>query len=167
MKSLLERIRDRCRVDSDTGCWHWTQARTADGYPLIAINALGVNPYYVHRLVYLIEVGPLNSRKHVIRTCWNNDCVAPAHLRALSPKQAAALAERRERRLRGALATMARLRAKPRKLTREKVREIRARLDAGATQVSLAREYAVSTSLIHQIARNKSWREATPFVPLR
>lgn len=164
VKSLLDRIRDRCRVDEASGCWHWRQGRGAMGYPIIGINALARHPLYVHRLVYVIAVGPLSSKRIVVRTCGEQDCVAPEHLVALTPTQAAALEQRRTGRPRGAVLAIAHLREAGPKLNRTQVRDIRARLQSGATtQAALAREFGVNKSLISEIWRNRAWREATPF----
>lgn len=46
------------------------------------------------------------------------------------------------------------------KLTKDQVREIRAKVGAGATKSSLSREYGVHRSTIIRIARYEKWRSA-------
>ena len=80
MKSLLERIKDRCRV-WETGCWIWTQATNNMGYPEMRVASLSKNCMNVRRLVYELAVGPLTERYLVTSTCKVKTCCNPAHLK--------------------------------------------------------------------------------------
>lgn len=53
------------------------------------------------------------------------------------------------------------------KLDMDKAREIRARLAAGETQLSLCADYDVSQALVSRVARGTSWRDhSSPFAGL-
>lgn len=165
MKPLIARLRDRCQVDKDTGCWLWTQAVSEDGYPQFQLTELfGRRSMYVRRVVYAIACGPLTSRQLVTSTCENPLCCAPLHLRAMAPSQFARTGFRKLSQSRGALhgAAVKRSRKRPYKLE-GKAAEIRARLAAGESQTALAKEYGVHKTTISHLWRGKSWAEASPF----
>ena len=56
-------------------------------------------------------------------------------------------------------ARIARAKQSTGKLDWEKVRAIRARVDAGATDEELAREYGVAKPTIADVRKHRSWRE--------
>ena len=169
MKSLIDRLRDRCTVDEVDGCWLWRQSVSGDGYPQIQITELfGRRSFYVRRLMYTIACGPLTSRQVVTSTCENPLCCAPLHLRAMSPAQAAGTSLQRQRQSRGKTHGLAVRRGRTRAYKLDgKVAEIRARLAAGESQKALAIEYGVHKTTISHLWRGCSWAEATPFSGLK
>jgi len=80
MKSLLERIKDRCKVEYSTDCWIWTQTKGNTGYPSIRISELSPHPILVRRLTYLLAVGPIGARLLVSAKCGQQLCCNPEHL---------------------------------------------------------------------------------------
>ena len=84
MKSLVDRLRDRCRVEPATGCWVWQQSMAGGNQPIVEIAELGGSSRSVRRLVYLVACGMLNSHRVVTTTCQEERCINPAHLRAIS-----------------------------------------------------------------------------------
>src|SRR5512139_2560200 len=81
MKSLLDRVKDRCKVDEATGCWVWTQNTHVEGYPTMRVSSFSKKPMLVRRLVYELAVGVLSDRKVVTTTCGEVKCCNPAHLK--------------------------------------------------------------------------------------
>ena len=84
MKTLIDRLKDRCRLEPATGCWVWRQAKCGGGHPMVEIAELGKS-LNVRRLMYLIACGQI-AKDRVIstsRTCGEKDCVNPAHLQSI------------------------------------------------------------------------------------
>lgn len=87
----LEGLRRRCRVDDDTGCWHWmgaAQTKTASmggkvQEPRIFNAELG-NTTTISRTAWMLSGKPVPKaeRWNVWRTCRNALCGNPAHMRA-------------------------------------------------------------------------------------
>ena len=84
MKTLIDRLKDRCRIEPATGCWVWRQAKCGGGHPMIEIAELGKS-LNVRRLMYLIAVGQIAKGRVVStsRTCGEKDCVNPEHLQSI------------------------------------------------------------------------------------
>lgn len=88
----LADIRDRCRVDEITGCWHWALASRVGGRqsgsltPSVCVPAGVIGDkrrvLSVGRLVWLMGGKPLTAGQVVWRTCGHEDCCAPTHLMA-------------------------------------------------------------------------------------
>lgn len=163
MKSLVDRIRDRCDVDPLTDCWLWRQAVSAEGYPQFGVAELfGRRSMYVRRVVYAVACGPLHARQLVISTCENRLCCNPLHLRAMTAAQHAKTQARRDAQSRGRTHGLAVRRGRTYKLT-GKAQEIRARLAAGERQIDLAREFGVHKTAISHLWRGVSHKTASPF----
>jgi hypothetical protein len=81
------RLREKIRVDAETGCWMWIGAHNSSGYGVT--NPAGVRRYCVaHRLVYVILVDPGFqlfpgsewSGEVLDHRCGVKLCVNPDHL---------------------------------------------------------------------------------------
>lgn len=159
----LEQIRGRCRIDEETGCWHWTGAMNTDG-------ARGRVPVIWHegrassggRVVFELSKRTIPKGQMVWRLCRCDDCLAPYHLRAgtrkewgewrkangfasISPQAWAAnmLAKRRE----------------ARKSDPELAQIIRASSESGA---EMARRHGLSKTAVSRIRLGKTWAETVP-----
>lgn len=162
MKPLIERIKDRCRIEDD--CWVWTNGVSAEGYPAMAIAELSQSPIYVRRLVYVVAVGPLHARRRVYSTCENRLCCNPDHLRAGTEAEIARTAYRMERQARGVAHSMA-IRAGKRswKLDQEKAAEIRRLRAAGVPREEVARLFGLNVSMVSAITSGRAWPTPTPW----
>jgi len=66
------------------GCHLFTGATSAKGYGYVNVAGRTVA---AHRLVYEMAVGPIPDGYHVDHRCGRRTCIAPEHLRALSPRE--------------------------------------------------------------------------------
>jgi len=69
------------KVDKTDGCWHWTAAKSPDGYGRFHL-AGGV--VMAHRLAYELLVGEIPDGMQLDHLCRNRACVNPAHLEVVT-----------------------------------------------------------------------------------
>lgn len=119
----------------------------SNGYGQIRV---GSRAELAHRVSLGFQV-EVPAGQFVLHSCDNPPCVNPRHLRVGTPADNSADMAARDRSLHGERSYFA-------KLTAEIVREIRARLAAGAKQKDLAVEYGTHVNTIHYIAVRKTWR---------
>lgn len=128
-------------------CWEWPDLKNEHGYGLISYLR---TPTRVHRFVYETIHGPTDL--FVLHKCDNPACFNPNHLFAGTQTDNMQDCSRKGRvkypRLRGERHPMA-------KLPDAGVTAILQRLLNGEAQVSLAREYGVSQSVISLIKLGK------------
>jgi len=89
MKSLLDRIKEQCRVDPATDCWTWRGFLNEQGYPQFRVATFSNQPILGRRLVYELAVGKLTGHHVVVSTCGDKDCLNPLHLKKLTRAQMA------------------------------------------------------------------------------
>jgi hypothetical protein len=128
--------------DPATGCLLWTAGRSSAGYGLTAIGSYPTKRL-AHRVAYALTKGD-PAGFNVCHTCDTPLCVEQSHL----------FLGTQDDNLEDAKAK-GRLRAAPFKLTDEAMRTIRRRVRQGETQQSLAVEYGVSASTIHNVVRKE------------
>jgi len=148
VKRLQRRLREKYRVDPETGCWIWT-AFTERGRPVVTMKMKnGVNrPYAVVPVIFWVERGKLVPPDRMLRsTCATGaSCVNPAHRRAMTQAE-----------FRRSLGLHA--------LTFEQatfVREQVAKRSPESYQ-SIAREFGVSRELVRVIAQGRSLKQGGP-----
>jgi len=154
------------KVAKSEGCWEWQAGRNKRGYgafhPRHGVSILA------HRMVWELSFGPIPTGSFVCHRCDNPPCVRPDHLFLgsnadnmqdmtakgrdwASTGDAEVIRQRMiASRPRGAAHPMARL-------TEDQVNRIRALAMAGQSQRSIAREFAVSQSLVGMIVRHQRW----------
>jgi hypothetical protein len=163
----LEDLRQRCRIDPDTGCWHWSLAMV-QGYPKVHFVAPDTGARVHHRgpraaqyLAYGHDLPPGHVAWRLPK-CTARDCVNPGHVTS-GPRQAHGALVRATGVLRGLPQTVAAntriARTKLARLTPEQVREIRG---AEGTHAELGRRYGIAASQIGAIRRGEAWRDALP-----
>lgn len=84
------------KVEKTETCWLWTGGRQSSGYGSLTFD--GAHKL-AHRVAYELSVGPIPEGLHVDHLCRTRDCVNPAHLEAVSPR------ENQRRGIKGALTT--------------------------------------------------------------
>lgn len=159
----VEDIRQRCRMDPETGCWHWGMSMSRGRPRVRFVGPDGQSKSMNGRraVVTLRDGAYPHPRKCVFEAagCWSDDCVNPDHSRIgttrehkrwlmasgkllLSPSARAAMREA--------------ARTKRSKLTVQQVLEIRA---SSELQRVLAERYGVTKSCIGGIKRGVSWSD--------
>jgi hypothetical protein len=163
MKPLLDRIKDRCKVDEE-GCWVWTQGVNEIGYPTMSVAELSRSPIYVRRLVFTVACGPLHARRRVYSTCENKLCCNPEHLKAATESELAKTEFRQERQARGERHSLAIRTAKRSwKLDATKAAEIRRMRSEGVPRKEVAALFGINECMVSNITSGKAWRETNPW----
>lgn len=75
--SIEERLFDKYKLDSKTGCWLFLGAKNEKGYGLIRIKGKLIK---IHRLSYEFFIGLLINDALHIKQCPNRNCFNPTHL---------------------------------------------------------------------------------------
>lgn len=83
-KSVLERMGDKFTIGDD--CWLWTGTIDDGGYGMIAGEG-GRNYLRAHRVMYEILVGPIPKGMQLDHLCRVRNCVNPAHLEPVTPRE--------------------------------------------------------------------------------
>ena len=131
-------------------CWEWCGYRNEDGYGKIAFE--GKTPS-VHRVAWMLWVGPIPKGIEVAHTCDNPPCFNPKHLYLATHAENIADAVRRNRypSKTGQLHPNA-------KLNEQQVREIRRRYVKGSqSRFLLAKEFGICDGAVYAIASRRSW----------
>lgn len=133
------------KVKKTESCWIWTACRNYAGYGLINIKK---RSSLANRVSYTIFNGKIPDGLHILHRCDNPPCVNPKHLYAGTPTDNA-----RDKSERGRCNP-------PKKLTWDKVREIRAAYDGKrGFQKMMGKRFGVTPSAIRSILINRNWRE--------
>lgn len=138
------------RIDKSAGqeaCWPYTGAITTHGYG--CTNHLG-RVLGAHKVAWILTNGPVPAGLCVLHKCDNPPCCNPAHL-FLGTK----LENAQDKSAKGRAPKTAK-----RKLTAEKVREIRS-LRGKATSGEIAAKYGIDQSYTFAIWGGKVWRDVT------
>lgn len=149
---VWDRIQKYTSPEPNSGCWLWTGACAADGYPRITVGSSkdkSKKSVRVNRFVCEAIHG-LPDGFHALHKCDNIICINPDHLYAGTAKQNTKDCIERMRRTqikRGSKNGMA-------VLTEDQVLSIRDSLEKG---VVLAKQYGVSQAAISLIKSRKNW----------
>lgn len=77
----------------DTPCWLWVGWKDKDGYGRFSFPGKKGDKsrrhLYVHRLAYMLKYGPpsLTKDMDIDHLCYNQDCVRPSHLEAVTHEE--------------------------------------------------------------------------------
>lgn len=157
----VEEMRQRCRIDEDTGCWHWGGGMYDDGTPSVSFIFEGKRMAHKGRkAALLLSTGKPLPKGHVAfqgKNCKSRDCVNPAHCRSSTRANWGQYmaASGRATSISKTVNAIANGRVKAR-LTPEEAALIRI---SGESVAELAARYAVSVSHIKRIRAGQHWRE--------
>jgi hypothetical protein len=79
----MDRFRDRCIPEPNSGCWLWTGTMLWTGYGQVMINKKGK---LAHRVAYELFVGAIPQGLTIDHLCRTRICVNPEHLQAVSQR---------------------------------------------------------------------------------
>lgn len=155
MKTYAELV-ERCLDDG--GCLIWQGATNGAGYPKYGRAA-------VRRMAWELAFGPLKKSDLVTVTCGCSLCVEKTHLKKTTKGEVTSISNSRPAvQLKRAASLAKTNRVRIGKITMDIAREIRNSEKSG---LELAAELNVSTSLISNVRKNKSWRDySNPFAGL-
>jgi len=169
------------KVQKSDGCWEWRGARFQRGAGAARVLTYGmftVGPRDIpaHRYSWEMHSGPIPAGLFVLHHCDNPPCVNPEHLfigtaadnsrdMVAKGRQSRANAHPARGDANGARRHPDRLHRGEANgvaiLTAAKVRDIRARLAAGSSHASVARDFGASKATIGKIARRETWQHVT------
>jgi DNA-binding CsgD family transcriptional regulator len=160
----LAGIKDRCRIDTITGCWNWAWCKSRGQTfetPAVHLGA-GVAGMTKHttlstyRAAWLLAGKSIEPGNVVYRTCCNPDCCNPAHL-----------AQGTRAEMHGHYAATGRYKGQPHrrvanaknraKLTtpRERVQQVEAMLAAGKMVKEIKEELQIASKTIQAIRERR------------
>ena len=76
-----KRVREKYRVDPETGCWVWLLSTNENGYAYGRVRGVSKR---IHRIHYIEKYGPVPSGLELDHLCNNRRCVNPDHLEAVT-----------------------------------------------------------------------------------
>ncbi len=141
-------------VVTPSGCWEWPGGGNGKGYAHIDMKHWDwpERTVSLHRLVYMLCVGPIPDEMCVLHRCDNPPCLRPDHLflGTNADNIADKVAKGRHRSPRGEKHGMHRL-------TAEGVMDIRRRAARGESFISIGRDLGFSDSHISAVVKGKVW----------
>lgn len=151
----LRHLFSRCSIEGD--CWEFSGSKNKGGYGKIWV---GEKCFYTHRFVLIAKGYDLDSLCACHR-CDNPRCCNPQHLFAGSVVDNVydAIAKGRNRQppsidWQNRLTTIGHGNSK---LTPDDVRKIKARLASGEKQITIARDFDISSQAVSSIACRRRW----------
>lgn len=152
----LDEIKSQCDV-AENGCWHWMGARMR-GIPVVQIN---YKRHRVARMTLLAQGKAIPKNQFVFLTCGDINCVSPEHVELRT--RSAYVTEAKKRMSPQPYSKKRDARAATARLNYDKARQIRELRKEGLSLWKIAMRFEVSPSAVHNIVRNRSWREASPW----
>jgi hypothetical protein len=140
------------KLKGRNACWEWRGGMTPKGYGVFWDGSRQVS---AHRFSATLHFNGIPAGFHVLHHCDNRRCVRPDHLFVGTPKINSLDMMRKGRWRHGRIVPMRGEKNGNSRLTDAAARVIAQRLKDGATQTSLAREFAVSNATIWRIAHGR------------
>jgi hypothetical protein len=145
-REILERkFSVKVSKQGDEKCWLWIGGKTSDGYGMLDVNS---KKYYAHRLSYELYRGPIPKGLCVCHHCDNPSCVNPSHLFLGSKGD----------NIRDCVSKGRRGNCN-KKLTSEKVVEIREMRKKGMSLRKIASMFGIHNQTVHNVVTRKHWKE--------
>lgn len=156
----VEDLRCRCRINEETGCWHWSLSIVQGGPSVHFVDSEGIRRKMRGRRAALILSGknvPASHTAYAKLVCKSSDCVNPDHCRSgKKGSENVAMAESGMWKNNPKKMNASRLLAeKRRKLTDEQAAEIRG---SDLTHQKLSEAYGLSRYAIWCIQVGKSYK---------
>jgi hypothetical protein len=147
MKATDVGSRFRARVRKEpSGCWRWLGAHLTNGYGVFSHSRFSRE--YAHRVSYRLFVGPISPGLLICHRCDNPGCVNPEHLFIGTQADNMLDAARK-----GRVASTVRA---------SLVKQIHeASAEGRSNRAAIARRFAVSESVVHDILSGRHWNHVT------
>lgn len=151
----IEDLRQRCRIDEDTGCWHYGKATRSHHAPGVRLAALDQEMVSLGTAIAVLLTGK-RPRKGIYWhiTCTTKHCANPDHRKAGTRRSQMLQAGYKPSAL-----TLAKIAAKRRAeshLSEDDINAIRA---SDQTLEALAERYRISPSHVSRIRLGQAWRQ--------
>ena len=80
---MANRVLWRCRINRETDCWEWQDAKSKKGYGRVKFGGRLLLPHRVVAVAAGILTGPSEDedQRLVLHECDNRRCCNPAHLK--------------------------------------------------------------------------------------
>ena len=142
---------DKIRVDTLTGCWNWTGAKSPLGYGRFSMvtGKRTDRSKQVHRIAWVHFKGPVPEGLEILHLCNNPSCCNVAHLSVGTHSTNMEQAK--------AAGVTSRAKARSAKLNDESVRAIRNEHKAGTPYRAIARSRGISDTLVRGVVLRKRW----------
>ena len=88
-----QRLLARRRINKETGCWEYTKGLTRCGYGRMGATGVLGKSTTVHRIAYVLWVGPIPEGLEVHHECKTRSCFNPEHSRAVTHAENVALGD--------------------------------------------------------------------------
>jgi len=158
----LELLRERCRIDAETGCWIWVGAYSGGAARVYFLDPISgeARAGTGTRAAWLLSGGKIPEGNVVYRSrCSNNSCVNPAHMgcgkRSDWAKAAMSHGVFESNPARAAINTR-NSRSRPETIGLEKARQIRM---SEGLNIEIAKAFGVSPQTVSKIRRGEAYRE--------
>ena len=152
-------IKERCKVNEETGCWEWTMGKYRRGYGAFTYKQ---KKRSVHRWVYADQFGSIPEGMFVCHHCDNPPCCNPGHLFLGTPKDNMRdmIQKGRANRSHNVLKSRPGTSNHNAKMTPEKIIEIREKYASGKSSYrSLGAEYGLAFASVRDIIKHINWKQ--------
>lgn len=138
---LARKLEENSIPEPNSGCLLWTAAGDNHGYGMFYHAGKMVR---AHRAAYEATHGPIPQGLQVLHRCDVRACVNAGHLFLGTNAD-----NRQDQMLKG---------RSGKKMTAERVREMRGLRATGVSAAALGQQYSISPSMVRQIVRNRVWK---------
>lgn len=149
MKSIKDKILNKIKIDTNTGCWIWQGAKSSNGYPQLWLADKKVR--LAHRASYEVFNGELKKGLCICHKCDTPECVNPDHLFQDTIQGNIKDRDSKNRQAQREKNGMA-------KLNERQIKEIRSLCSIGKKQCDVAKQFNVTHQQISNIVNNLNWR---------
>jgi len=146
--TIKERFYSKFIVNSENGCWEWTDHRLAKGYGILKVNDTNK---VAHRISYEIHIGPITEGMIICHHCDNPPCVNPSHLFMGTHKDNVIDKKSKGRDIIGEKNGRS-------KLTEKDIPVIRRLLSNKVRQIDIAKQFALAHRTISAINTGHTWK---------
>lgn len=151
VQEAVQRALEKVSPEALTGCWLWTGSYSNNRFGILKHGGV---MWKASRFLFTNLKEPIKPGMYLLHSCDNEACVNPDHLRQGTQFDNMRDMYSRGRQFKGVRKNQNR----PKKLTEQKVKEIR---NSDDSQLKLASRYGVCKRTIHEIKTRKIWKHVS------